>query len=253
MTVKLSIKYFTILFIAIGLAQNAAAGGAPNNPNWAVTQFSLFQGNNYAIGPNNKMTLRLSEANSWKYGDNYFFFDVTQPFSDGTSIYGEWKPRLSLSKLTGRDFHAGIISDVLVAGEMNFGGRDARAYLIGIGFNLKFPKFKFVKFNIYARRDPSYKGSTYQFSWAWNLPISLTKTRLKLVFDGYADWTGQQALLKNNFLTQPRLMLDLGALAFKKAGHLYAGCQYVYWNNKFGHKDIVESEFEPVITWQLLF
>lgn len=51
----------------------------------------------------------------------FFYFDTTQPFENGTNLYGEFSPRLNLVKLFGKDPKSGIWRDVLLAGSLEMG------------------------------------------------------------------------------------------------------------------------------------
>lgn len=221
-----------------------------SQPLLSITNISLFGGDDYATGPKHATKLQLSNAAQWQYGDNFFYFDVTNPHKNTTSIYGEWHSRLSASKISGKAIHWGPISDVLLAGELNFGGNNTRAYLLGVGFNFDAPKMNFLKLNIYSRRDPSQPGSTYQITPVWSATFN-SNERTSFLFDGFIDYAGSQGTLASNFLTKPRLMLDIGKLFHGKAKRLYAGIRYVYWHNKLGTKGTTESLPEWMITWSI--
>lgn len=67
----------------------------------------------------------LEHINGWKYGDNFFFVDITNADKSdeerSTSFYGEISPRISLSKVTGKDLSFGIVKDVLITTTAEFG------------------------------------------------------------------------------------------------------------------------------------
>lgn len=215
----------------------------------SALNISLLKGNNYQTGNKNALTLRFDQANSWKYGDNFFFFDIANPDKNGTSIYGEWQPRLSLSKITGHKISFGPVSDILLASELNVSGANARAYLYGLGVNLSIPTFAFLKFNAYVRDTPNLAGNTFQISAVWSEPF-LFNSRLALNFAGFIDDAGKEGSRSANFLAEPRLMLDLGRLMWKSPNSLFVGMQYVYWHNKLGIKGVTESLPEAMLTWQ---
>jgi hypothetical protein len=73
----------------------------------------------------------------------------------------------------------------------------------------------------------------------WSLPLGFT--HLPLSFDGFGNLVGPKgtdgfgANTKTEVLTEPRLTLDLGALAFDAPCKLDAFLGYQYWLNKFGN------------------
>lgn len=256
-------KLFSIS--ALASFTTLAMGSSPNNinppttskpsqvasKNINITNISYITGSTYELGDDHRKTLRFDNANTWAYGDNFFFFEVTSPFKKGTSIYGEWQPRLSLSKITGKGIGFGPLSDLLLAGEINYSGTGSRAYLYGLGTNIKIPGFTFFKFNVYNRKDPSQPGSTYQISWSWLARFQLFFSRLKFEFGGFCDYAGQQHNLEHNFLAKPQLLIDAGNLIAQKPNHIFAGIRYVYWKNKLGVKGVTESVPEFMVTWRI--
>lgn len=215
-----------------------------------VNNISFLTGNEYELGNDHRNTLRFDHASTWALGDNYLFFDVTDPVSNDTFIYGEWHSRLSFSKMTGHHIGFGPVSDTLLAGELNFDGQGTHIYLYGVGFNIKIPEFQFVILNAYARRDPAYHGTTYQISWAWGLPFKFGD-RVRFAFGGFCDYAGKQGRSAANFLAKPQLLFDMGNLLFRKPNNIFAGMRYVYWHNKLGIKGLNESVPELMITWQI--
>ena len=232
-------KHFFFIFTLFFLFQSSCF----------ALNISVFQGNNYQTGNKQAMTLRFDQGNAWRYGDSFFFFDVTNPDQNGTSIYGEWQPRLSLSKITGKSIAFGPVSDVLLASEINVNGVNGRAYLYGLGVNLSVPHFTFVKLNAYVRDDANLPDKTYQVSLTW-LSKFVINDRLVVNFAGFIDDAGKESTKSANLLIKPRLMLDLGRL-WQAPKNLYLGVQYVYWKNKLGIKGLTESMPEVMLTWKI--
>jgi hypothetical protein len=73
----------------------------------------------------------------------------------------------------------------------------------------------------------------------WSVPLAFT--HLPLSFDGFGNLVGPKGTdgfgsnTKTEVLTEPRLTLDLGALAFDRPRRLDAFLGYQYWLNKFGN------------------
>ncbi|HRP26012.1 outer membrane protein OmpK [Thauera sp.] len=113
-------------------------------------------------------TVRLEHFGVHEYGDNYFFFDtyhgkgVGNFFGDGAGSFGEetgnqyfgvWNPRLSLSRISGKDLSFGIIKDVNLAARLERGSyANFRADNLGLAFDLDVPGFSFFETDFYGRR-----------------------------------------------------------------------------------------------------
>ncbi len=209
---------------------------------WSSTSMSILHGSDYKLASSEEATiLTVEHASGWQYGDNFFFFDLWQPFDKDSGIYGEWHPRLSFGKLTGKDMSFGPVRDVLLATELNIGD-GWRAYLYGVGFDLDIPHFNFFSINFFIREDPFIEGeSTFQISPSWSLPFTLGKAQFD--FTGFLDYAGTEGTAEANLLTAPQLLLNVGSLS-GEAGTLWVGVEYQIWTNKYGVKssDAVDSD-----------
>ncbi len=174
-------------------------------------------------------TVTLEHFGTWAYGDNYFFVDfLSRSFVDfsGKStgktsrIYGEWHPRLSLSRLSGHDLSFSIVKDVLIAGQINRDGEGFKANLLGMGTNLEIPGFNFVELDAYARKD-NFNSLTYQVTVAWDLPFG----SLPVSLSGYVDINGTDTH-GTEVNAQPQLLLDAGSVLGLPGHHLQ-----VAWND----------------------
>lgn len=216
---------------------------------WNMTDAWLLHGNDFELGPSERDILRIEHADGWAYGDNYFFFDVNMSEdaagSDQTSLYGEFVPRFSLGKISGRDLAFGPVKDVLLTGAIN-GGDNFRAYLYGASVDLAVPGFAYFQFNAYVRDDRALPGETWQVTPIWLLPFKFG--RLQGNLQGFIDWAGAEGPAKQNLLIVPRLWLDVGAL-WGAPGHVEAGFEYLYWKNKFGVDGVTEKVLQPALRW----
>ena len=208
---------------------------------WHTTNVQGLRGWDYELGPSERYIITLEHANVWRYGDSFSFCDLT--IRDGAGdgdLYCEIGPRLSLSKISGREVSKGRLKDVLLSGQVELGEHGLHRYNMGLGFNIKLPAFKFFKFNTFLRTNPQRDSRTYQFYTAWAMPIDAFGA--KFVFEGFADYIGDEGPgFSPSFLTQPRFLLDVGHLAGGKSGKLFAGVEYSYWRNKFGVTGVLES------------
>jgi len=213
---------------------------------WRDDNLQVLYGDGHEFGQQGRMILTFEHASGWDYGDNFFFFDVYDPFANSTEIYGEWHPRFDLDKISGRDLGFGPVENVLIATELNV-GQSWRAYLYGLGFDLELPHFQFFSLNIYVRDDMTIDGdSTFQITPSWNLPFTLGETAWE--FRGFLDYAGAEGRGKANLLAQPQLLLDVSRF-WGDAGSLWAGVEYQYWKNKYGADGIDESFAQVMARW----
>lgn len=234
--------------ISFGLMALALSASA-----FPMTSISFFGGNNYVIGNKNAWSLEFLYDGAWKYGDNFFFFDATNPHRNTTTISGEWTTRLSYSKITGKTVKLGPISDVLLATEMNLTGQNMRQYGLGLGTNYAVPHFSHLTLNTFWVHNDTYTGQTYQLALVWTMPFAIND-RFHLLFGGLADYIGpmktKSVSLKGNFMMEPSLMLDLGHALNMSTNKLFVGLQYSYWHNMLG-TSLTQSVPEVKLTWVL--
>ena len=222
------------------------------SPAYSITLVSVFNGTNYDTGSRRALTLKIENASLYDLGDNYLFLEHVKPQkSDYNSyFYGEWHPRISISKLTDKNINFGNFRDVLLAFELNLNTKSKPVYLYGLGTNIDSSKFKFIKLNLYSRRDTRDSSSTYQVSMAWLSRFSFHE-RLKFKFYGFVDYVGKQHHLAENLLIKPKLLLDIGELLKLKQDKLFLGARFYYWHNKLGYRHLDESSLEPMISWKV--
>jgi nucleoside-specific outer membrane channel protein Tsx len=232
------------------------AAGASQAAEWSTTNVQALYGDGYKLGDNAMAIMTLEHANGWKYGDNFFFVDVSNPTAKGTGYYAEFSPRLSLSKISGQKMSFGIVKDVLVAGTLEM-GEDLRADLIGVGLALDLPKFAFADLNLYYRKSQrdwlaAQTDSGAQVTIDWLLPFTLGGQ--KLAFEGFADYAwgekGGSAPKADNLIAGPRLLVDVGNW-FGAPGTLQAGIEHQIWRNKYGVKGVDEDVTQVMVKWTM--
>ena len=224
-----------------------ASSGAALASIWSSTSASVLYGDGYKFKSSEKGTiLTIEHASGWSYGDNFFFFDTFQPLANGTDMYGEWHPRLSMGKIFKNETGSGFFKDVLIATELNV-GNNWRAYLYGLGFDFNIPYFQFFALNIFIRDDKTItEDTTYQISPSWNIPFNIGGTMWS--FGGFLDYSGPEGDTKYQFLAQPQLLLDVSNFA-DKPGNLFVGIEYQYWKNKFGVEGVDENFVQFMGKW----
>lgn len=234
--------YATALSLAIGGILQTPSHAA----DWDSTSLWYLHGRAFELGDRKRDILRFEHANIWKYGDNYYFFDVVDSETTGTTMYGEFAPRISLGKLSGHDMAFGPVRDVLVTAAINIGSSNFRADLYGVGIDLKVPGFTYFQLNAYVRDDQNQPGSTWQITPIWLHQFNLGS--LKFSLQGFIDYAGTEGTAVRNLLAAPRLWLDLGAL-WDAPMHVEVGVEYLYWRNKYGVKGVTEAVLQPSLRW----
>ena len=229
---------FVILICLWNLNQSAYA---KNFFQFHTTNIQFLAGQNYKIGDNDRAILTLEHANSHKYGDTFLFIDHTI----NSETYGELSSRLSFSKMTGSSFKKGIIKDILISTNYEFGKNISRL-LYGGAVDLNLPGFSFFMVNLYRRNDPELLGSTYQATIAWNRPFKIRNSNF--LFEGFADFVGSEGTNQSNELIVPRLMYDIGE-SWGNPRRIQVGIEFQYWHNKFGIKGVTEVAPQFIAKW----
>lgn len=223
------------LLLPVAVAGEAHAGAAL----WQETNVQYLYGGKFKLPEDSSRgTFTIEHANGWKYGDNFVFFDISSPTDEGTSIYGEISPRLSIGKISGLDLSAPLVKDVLVAGTLEV-GEGFHNYLYGVGLSLNLPKFNFADLNLYVRNSDA-AGTTWQVTPCWQLPFAVGKA--DLIFEGFTDIAGKEGNASFNIDAQPRLLVDLGKV-WGAPKSVYVGTEFIYWKNKYGVKGV--DEYAP--------
>lgn len=182
-------------------------------------------------------TVKFEHYNRWSYGDNFLFVDynrgdfvnfIGQPVDDKSRIYGEWIPRLSLSKLINKSLKTGAINDLFVAGQINRSDEDYEAYLLGLGSSLNVLGSKFFRLDVYRKKDDP-NGYQWQLTTAWIYELKTIASGL--TFEGFMDF----ATTKNNGIDingRPKIMYDVGRSILLEQDRLGLGFElYIHRNN----------------------
>lgn len=219
-----------------GAALVAAFAAAPARAEFGTTNFQLLQGfsfNDNLLGydtpTGNMTTVTVNHFSTWKYGDNFAFVDMQRGnFKDGkgAELYAEWHPRLFLNKLglpTG-----GFVKNWGLAGEIN-NGHAFQALMGGLGLDLAIPGFQVAGLNVYYRYDTVWipgvvklYNNTWQVSPFWDIPFKTGP--LSWDFSGFIDITTNSDN-KIDIMTQPELLLDVGAFA-GAPGQFHVGVEW---------------------------
>lgn len=219
---------FSLLFTLLG--QEAWAKGEKND---SFTNFQVLLGNGYKLGDQKRTIFTFEHASSWARGENFFFFDVTEPNEEGTGVYGEYSPSFALTK------------DLSLAATFEMGS-GVRNKLYGLMWKPKVPHMTYFKVFPLLRDNPSQRGVTYQVTLAWHSFFSIFQQTF--VFTGFADFAGHEGSLKSNQLIVPQLLWNAN-IESEAPSPLYFGVEYQYWKNKYGVEGVTESVPQLMMKW----
>ena len=236
-----------------------ATNGTGRAQDWSVTELHYQGGNalrHHAVSPSGfQQILTLQHASGWKYGENFFFVDMT--CCDGSAanrdIYLEWYPYLSLSAVTGRDISWGPIRDIGPLGGLNWGAQSKFVKITpGFRFQLDLPGFSFANLDYLYMVDKNQglaaggaprEGNSHLIDFNWALPFEIGRGSFSL--EGHGEWRGPRSTELGTrapywVLLQPQLRLDIGKLLARQPGRFFAGIELHAWVNKFGFEDADE-------------
>ncbi len=240
-----------VLFALALVAQPASAAI------WSNTELHIQIGTldlPYTGGLDSSTTIfTLQHASGWKYGDNFFFFDVISQ-DNNYETYGEWYSYFSFRKMAGKEEMKGRLKDVRFIAGFNW-APDAEVikYLPGIGLSWNVPGFAFLNtdFTLYiddslgvaAGGAPS-EDDSWMIDVNWARPFGGGKWSI----EGHAEYIAERT---NEFggeasawiLAQPQLRYFVSE-------NVAIGIEYQYWQNKLGDPDTDENTVQALLVWK---
>ena len=214
---------------------------------WQSSNIQLLRGHDFELGERDRTLITLEHAHGHEYGDTYAWIDLIKPDGEDYTYYGEFSPRISLSKVTGRNLSYGVIKDFLISTTFEKAKDQGPQYLYGGAVDFNIPGFKFFKTNLYVHDSTELDGQTWQVTIAWNKPFEIGA--IKFLAEGFTDLQGSEGGRKPNQLVVPRFLVDIGDLARHSPEKLMAGIEYQYWHNKFGVGGVTESVPQAQVKW----
>ena len=204
------------------------------------------------------LIVTLQHASGWKYGENFFFFDVIfaetgiNGFNDN-DIYGEWYPYFSFRKIAGKERGKGAIGDVRLITGANYASQaKVLKFLPGIGLSWNINGFAFLNTDFTAYIDSSSgaanggapkEDDSFMVDVNWKRPFANGKFSI----EGHIEYIGSRT---NEFggdveawiLAQPQFRWYLHPSAA-------IGIEYQFWQNKLGDGDTDESAIQALFVW----
>lgn len=211
-----------------------------------------------------KTTMTLENFSMWEYGTVFFYYDITEPFSDNrkdsSQFFGGISPTFSLSKMTGRDFSYGILRDVSIRLELENGSGGGtynfRNYFYGLQYDLAIPGLDFFSLNTVLRDNPNDPGVGFQIGMFWQKSWDFGRwNRWKFTgflatspWDGDGDKRNLTLDKRGRFLTaQPQFLYDLGYGLSGKPNRLEIGTEYAYFINRYQSAGKNEKCFQAMV------
>ncbi len=235
-----------MLITGLLTSSTALAGSAI----WSSTNIQYLYGTTYELGDKTRSIITLEHVNGWKYGDNFFFVDITNATRTGdktpTEFYGEISPRFSIGSMLGKDLSAGVFKDALVTTTLEV-GQGFHNYLYGLAVDLNIPGVKVFQINYYLRNEigaGTDLGSQVTLVWLYPFDIG----PVGMTFEGFFDYAFGNKPKEDNIITGPRLLIDVGKF-FSSPGQLQAGIEYQIWRNKFGIDGVDEDVAQAMVKW----
>lgn len=211
-------------------------------------------GNNPTKGDQTVVTFNY--FGTWDLGDVNFFVDMNRArghfqerfpgdpnAGEDARIYGEIAPRIMLGKLLG--LKVPLFRDVGPSFELNH-GNNFYAYLAGVGGDFALPQPYVAGLNVFYRYD-KFVGDGWQATAYWGIPFKVGPA--SFAFKGFADFAEGEDLDGSSgldLMTQPQLLLDLGAFA-GKPGRIWAGTEW--WIHRHPVRDT--QAVQAMVEWTL--
>ena len=249
--------------IAVALCALAIVAQPASAAIWSNTELHIQLGTldvpTFAGGGDKSTTIfTFQHASGWKYGDNFFFFDVISASGGGfndTDTYGEWYSYFSFRKLGGKDEMKGKLKDVRFIAGFNWDpDADVIKYLPGIGLSWNLPGFAFLNTDFTLYIDDSVGlaggGSAPSEDDSWMIDVNWARPfgGGTWSIEGHAEYIGSRTNelgfpVEAWILAQPQLRYYVNP-------SLAIGIEYQYWENKLGDAATDESTVQALLVWK---
>lgn len=254
---KLTIVVSVIFLGVLALAPQPASAAIWTNTELHIQYGSLDVPSFAGGGEKDTLIFTFQSASGWKYGDNFFFFDVITSDSGGfndTDTYGEWYSYFSFRKMSGKEQMKGALKDVRFIAGFNWDpDADVTKYLPGIGLSWNAKGFAFLNTDITLYIDDSVGiaggGGAPSEDDSWMIDINWARPiGKKGSIEGHMEYIGERT---NEFggkveawiLAQPQFR-------YYVKENLAIGVELQYWMNKLGDPDTDEKTAQALLVWK---
>lgn len=207
---------------------------------WSDFSLTYLQGSNYEVGDSNRDVMTFEYVSGTTWGDTFLFFDRLESDNGDTETYGEFSPRIKFS-----EYSNSVLSGIYFAPSVEI-GQGFTNYLAGISTDISVPGFNYVKATAFAR-DNQNGDNSFQLTLVWGLPVG------PLYYDGFIDYATS---VKNTAFGDTEATMNFTSqLKYDVSNHLglkskmMLGIEYVYWNNKYGIKDVNERNLNLLLKY----
>ena len=230
---------------------------------WSINEIHLQYGvldvPSFAGGGDAKhLIYTLQHASEWKYGDNFLFIDLLDARGKGfqhNDVYGEAYANLSFTKLRGRAFRDGPITDIGFFFGINAGAdTKIRKYAPGIRLALSLPGFTFANLDFMSHIDDSQgvtsggapkEDNAFIIDFNFARPFTLGEAQFSL--EGHLEYAKGR---DNEFGDrQASWILFQPQLRWRAHEHFSLGVEFQYWRNKLGDPFTDEKTAQALLVW----
>lgn len=232
---------------------------------WSNTELHIQVGNldvpSFAGGGDaDHVIYTLQHASGWKYGDNFFFFDILDSDRAGGfqdfDIYGEWYTNFSLGKIMGKPVGGGFVKDIGIILGFNWAAEaKVKKYLPGIRLSLDLPGFAFANLDIMAYLDDSEgvarggapaEDNSFLIDFNWARPFKIGDSNFSI--EGHIEYAGERdnefgGKVESWILAQPQFRWYV-------RDNIALGIEYQFWQNKLGDGATDESAVQALFVWK---
>jgi nucleoside-specific outer membrane channel protein Tsx len=217
------------------------------------------------------LTATVNHFSEWKYGDNFFFFDVEGKDDyklEAAQYYGEFASRFSLDKIIlgadkGNNLLGSFLKESYIKLEYN-GGSPVSGYdyiddalLYGVSFDLDLgqPNFGFTNLSFLVKDFTAIDGhdnseTNWQVTLVWGQPFSLGS--MNFTFQGFFDvWEYNDEVV---VLTEPQIRLQLNSFVGKDnfLSDSAIGMEFEF-SNRFFDQGNSDWYVNPTVFWVTKF
>ncbi len=251
----------TLMIAGVLILSQPALGAIWSNTELHLQYGSLDVPTFAGGGDKDTLIFTLQHASGWKYGENFFFFDVITSENGGfndTDTYGEWYSYFSFRKIGGKEEMKGALKDVRFIAGFNWDpDADVVKYLPGIGLSWNAKGFAFLNTDFTAYIDDSVglagggsapsEDDSFMFDVSWKRPFKDGKFSI----EGHAEYISSRNAVIPGFgeIDVEAWVLAQPQFRFYVKDNLAIGIEYQYWMNKLGDKDTDESAVQALLVW----
>ena len=201
-------QVLTLLLLCVSRVSQA-------DPLWRDFSGAYVAGSGFTLDPDQQQTVSLEYASGYRWGDTFTYLDTTFFRGDERtySLFGETAARWSLIN-PDEDRSNKAVTDVLVAGSLEFGSGTVETFTLGPSVDLNVRTFDYLHLGLMRRESLNRSGFNnsdgWQFVPTWSLTIPAGRS--EWVIDGFAKWifATDHSDYHPNFQFNPQIKYNIG-------------------------------------------